>query len=87
MMKSIQSLLLSCLIFFSVSAFAGSVNINTANPEMLTEGMTGIGDIKARAIVEYREKNGPFKSIDDLVYVKGIASGTVTKNRDNITIK
>jgi competence protein ComEA len=87
MMKSIQSFLLSCLIFLATSAFAGSVNINTADPEMLTEGMTGIGDVKARAIVEYREKNGPFESIDDLVYVKGIGSGTVSRNRDNITIK
>ena len=87
MMKSIQSFLLSCLIVIATSAFAGTVNINTASPEMLTEGMSGIGDVKARAIVEYREKNGPFKSIDDLVYVKGIASGTVSKNRDKITIK
>jgi competence protein ComEA len=87
MMKSIQSFLLSSLIFFAASAFAGSVNINTANTEMLTKGMAGVGEVKARAIVEYREKNGPFKSVDDLVFVKGIASSTVAKNRDNITIE
>nr|WP_281258116.1 ComEA family DNA-binding protein [Zobellella taiwanensis] len=57
-----------------------SININTAGPEQLAQ-LTGIGPAKAAAIVEYRETNGPFATIDDLAKVKGIGESTVEKNR------
>lgn len=61
------------------------VNINTAS---VTELMTldGIGEVKAKAIVEYREANGYFKSIDDLTLVSGIGAKTLEKNRDRIMV-
>ncbi len=64
---------------------SGKININTAT---VTELMTldGIGEVKAKAIVEYREKNGYFKSIDDITLVKGIGEKTLEKNRDKITV-
>ncbi|GAA3526638.1 helix-hairpin-helix domain-containing protein [Zobellella aerophila] len=57
-----------------------SININTADNEQLAM-LSGIGSTKAAAIVQYRESNGPFVSIDDLVKVKGIGEATVEKNR------
>lgn len=87
MMHFIKPFFFSLLIFFTASAFAGSIDINSASSETLTKELSGIGEVKARAIVEYRKKNGPFKSIDDLVLVKGVASSTVAKNRDKLTIK
>ncbi len=64
---------------------SGKININTATvSELMT--LDGIGEVKAKAIVEYREKNGYFKSIDDITLVKGIGEKTLEKNRDKITV-
>ena len=61
------------------------ININTASvSELMT--LDGIGEVKAKAIVEYRTENGDFKSIDDLVLVSGIGEKTLEKNRDRITV-
>ena len=49
-------------------------------------GITGITLAKAEAIVAYREKNGPFKSVDDLVAVQGIGKQTVKINREHMTV-
>jgi competence protein ComEA len=67
-------------------AFAGPVNINTADAKTLSAELKGIGLSKAKAIVEYREKYGPFKSPDDLSLVKGIGDRTIEINRDNIKV-
>ena len=48
--------------------------------------MTGIGESKAKAIVEYRNSHGKFKSVQDLENVDGIGSKTVEKNKANITL-
>ena len=87
MMKIILSAVLSFVIFFSIPTFAGTVNINTADADALTSALTGVGEAKAIAIIEYRTQNGPFKSADELAQVKGIGESTVEKNRDNIVIK
>lgn len=87
MMKIIQSAVLSFFIFFSIPAFADTVNINTADAESLTGALTGVGEKKAMAIVEYRKQNGPFKSADELALVKGIGDSTVEKNRENIVVE
>ena len=63
----------------------GLVNINTAREAELA-GLPGIGPVKAAAITEYREKNGPFKGIDDLTAVTGIGAKTVESLRGLITI-
>jgi competence protein ComEA len=62
------------------SAVITSIDINTANQDQLAM-LTGIGPAKAAAIVEYREANGPFASVDDLAKVRGIGSATIDKNR------
>jgi competence protein ComEA len=47
--------------------------------------MVGIGPAKAQAIVEYRDTHGPFKTVDDLLQIKGIGSATLDKNRERVT--
>lgn len=67
-------------------AFA-SVNINKATASEIADGLNGIGQTKALAIVAYRDEHGPFKSAEDLTQVKGIGQATVDHNRDNIEFK
>ena len=67
-------------------AFAAPVNINTANAEEISAELNGIGLAKAHAIVEYRKKHGPFRSVDDLSLVKGIGERTVDRNRSDIQV-
>lgn len=54
-----------------VSRDAGPIDINTAGMETL-QGLKGIGPVLAGMIIDYRDKNGPFKSVDDLLNVSGI---------------
>ncbi|GGB44884.1 competence protein ComEA [Oceanisphaera marina] len=61
-----------------------SISINNASADQLAM-LTGIGSAKAKAIVEYREANGAFDSIDDLAKVSGIGPATVEKNRHLLT--
>lgn len=65
--------LLFGLLMMAFNAFA-VVNVNTATPEQLDE-IKGIGPAKAKAIVDYRTKNGPFKTVDDVGNVPGIGHG------------
>lgn len=60
------------------------VNINTAPAAELDRVLDGVGEKKAKAIVEYREKNGLFKTLDDFEKVPGIGPKTVEKNKDRI---
>jgi len=61
------------------------IDINRAEPWLL-EALPGIGETRAQAIVDYREENGPFKRIEDLLQVKGIGQGTFDKIKDYITV-
>ncbi|PKR85134.1 helix-hairpin-helix domain-containing protein [Heyndrickxia camelliae] len=63
----------------------GKVNINTADLAQL-QTLTGIGPSKASAIIEYREKNGGFKKVEDLTNVTGIGEKTLEKLRDSIIV-
>lgn len=67
-------------------ALSEPLNINTASAEQLSQVMVGVGKVKAAAIIQDRDQNGQFKSIDDLMRVKGVKSGTIEKNRDRITV-
>jgi len=71
----------------SISAWALPVDINKADAETLAAELTGIGASKAEAIIAYREANGPFKHIEDLVNVKGIGEKILEKNRANLIIE
>ena len=77
------TLLVACMPLW---AFAGPVDINTADAETISTELKGVGLTKAKAIVEYREKHGPFKSPEDLSLVKGIGDRTVEINRANIRV-
>jgi competence protein ComEA len=68
-------------------AWAGPVNINTADAETLSAELNGVGLTKAQAIVQYRQTNGPFQSAAELAEVKGIGARTVEINRDNIQLQ
>lgn len=69
-----------------VLALAGPVDINKADAATIAKELNGIGLSRAQAIVAYREKNGNFKSIEDLRKVKGIGAKTLERNRTNIRL-
>jgi competence protein ComEA len=77
------ALLITCMPLW---AFAGPVDINTADAETISNELDGVGLTKAEAIVEYRKKHGPFKSAEDLSLVKGIGERTVEINKSNIRV-
>ncbi len=62
------------------------VNLNTADAAMLQRELLGVGQVKARAIVEYRAANGAFASVDDLLEVNGIGAAILEKNRSKLSI-
>lgn len=86
-MKNILSRL-ACAIGLGLAginfAFA-AVNINTATPADL-DGVKGIGPSKAQAIVDYRSKHGPFKSLDDLKNVKGFGEKSIAKLKGELSV-
>lgn len=81
----IQSLILSLALCLPALA-AQPVNVNTADAGTIASSLKGVGQTKAEAIVAYREKNGAFKSADDLAKVKGIGDKTVAANREFILL-
>ena len=83
-MKKLLLILLACLAF-STSVFAGPVNLNTATAVEL-EALKGVGPVKAKAIMDYRAKNGAFKSVDDLEKVPGFGKKTVDSLRADLTV-
>jgi competence protein ComEA len=84
--KSLLTLLATGL--FSIWAWAVQpVNVNSANAEEIAEALKGVGMTKAEAIVSYRNENGQFKHVDELVNVKGIGIRTVDINREYILLE
>ena len=61
------------------------ININTADETQLTT-LTGIGATRAQAIIAYRQENGPFAVIEDIMNVQGIKEGTFAKIKDEIVV-
>ena len=90
-MKMIKTFLPGLLMALTMQlstglATAGEVSINKADAPTLAAELTGVGQKKAEAIVEYRKLNGKFSSINDLQNVKGISAKTIEKNKENITL-
>ena len=78
---------LLALLLATIPAVAeDTIDINIATAEEFAAAMTGVGLKKALAIVAYRDENGPFASIDDLVKVRGIGAATLESNRDRLSV-
>ncbi len=71
---------------FASGTLAAPVNINTADAATIARELKGIGLAKAQAIVEYRQKHGPFRTADELAGVRGIGQRTIETNRTDIRI-
>ena len=79
---------LCALLFLLIAPFAfadHAVSINSADKAALTT-LTGIGEVKAQAIIDYRNANGPFANIEDVMNVSGIGPATFNSIKDHITI-
>lgn len=63
------------------------VDLNKADSQTLQKALDGIGQSKAQAIIAYREANGPFTSVDELLEIKGIGSALLERNRDRLTVE
>ena len=84
-MKKFITLLVLALFSFTVWA-SGPVNINSASADEIADSLKGVGQSKARLIVQYREEHGVFTHVDELVNVKGIGLTTIDKNRGMILL-
>lgn len=64
----------------------GVVNVNTANIEQLQQ-LPGVGETRARAIVEVRKEKGGFRSVDELTAVRGVGEALLEKLRPYVTVQ
>jgi competence protein ComEA len=87
LVRSWLALLAAWLLLSTTPVFAagGTINVNTATTADLVT-LNGIGPAKAQAIVEHREKNGKFKSVDDLKMVRGIGDKLLEQLRPQVTV-
>jgi competence protein ComEA len=83
LIKGLGAAVLAAMLL-APNAIAGPVNINTADAKTLARELQGVGMAKAEAIIAHREKNGPFKSADDLVKVKGLGKKLIDQNKANL---
>ncbi|MGO3345777.1 MAG: ComEA family DNA-binding protein [Marinomonas sp.] len=88
--QCIRALLRCSLLIFVLSPFsllaAEPLDINTATADQFAAVMSGVGEKKAQAIIAYRDKNGPFKTVDQLVEVKGLGDALLERNRPLIQV-
>jgi competence protein ComEA len=74
-------------MLYSVLAFAGPVNINSADAKTLAAELEGVGPVTAERIVAYRQEHGAFTAPEQLKAVRGVGEKTYAKNADNILLK
>lgn len=84
--RGIRCMLAALLAVSLAMPALAAVDINKADAATLAKELKGVGAAKAKAIVEYRAKNGAFKSIDELRKVTGIGDRLLEQNRSNIII-
>jgi competence protein ComEA len=85
-MIRIAKQLLATLALLPVIAWAGPVDLNTADAATLARELKGIGPARAEAIIAWREANGPFKSPEDIVLVQGIGERVLEDNRAVLSV-
>jgi len=81
----VMAAMVSLLVAGVVSADSPTIDINTATVEELAS-LQRVGQSYAERIVAYREANGPFKSPEDIMNVKGIGQRTFDQNKDIIVV-
>jgi competence protein ComEA len=82
-----RTLLSSFLCLLAATAIqAAPVDINSADAATLSRELKGIGDAKAAAIVEYRQKHGAFRNLDELTLVKGVGQKLIDRNRIDLRL-
>ena len=86
-MRLLQAFLLALVFAFALPAAANAqVDINQADAKTLANALVGVGLVKAEAIVAWRERNGPFRNVEDLSKVHGIGPKTIEANRAVIVV-
>lgn len=65
---------------------SGKIDLNAADAPTLQRELSGVGEAKASSIVAYRDINGPFASVDELLEVKGIGKAILDRNRENLEV-
>ena len=68
------------------AAQSARIDLNDADAVTLQKELSGVGEAKAKAIVAYRETNGPFASVDELLEVKGIGKAILDRNREKLEV-
>ena len=85
-MRTLKLVAFIIALTLSSICFAQTVNINEADAKTLAANVDGLGMSKAKAIIAYRDRYGPFESVKDLVRVKGVGNKTVEKNKDRLIV-
>nr|WP_298165957.1 ComEA family DNA-binding protein [uncultured Pseudomonas sp.] len=67
-------------------AAVAQIDLNSADVATLQRELLGVGQVKAEAIVAYREEHGKFASVDELLEVKGIGAAILERNRDRLSV-
>ena len=83
---AVRTLLFTILATGVSASWCTPVNVNTADATTIAASLSGIGAVKAQAIVDYRQKHGPFRSVDELAQVKGISQKLINRNRADLRI-
>lgn len=85
--KTLGKVIFTIIPLFAITTIdAAPVNINTADAKTLAENISGIGPRKAQAIVDYRQANGPYKTVQELTKVKGIGEKIIAKNKTDLLL-
>ena len=85
-MKWLSVALISVMLSWAQFAHAlpDAVNVNTADAQELAQALEGVGHSRAQAIIEYRDRFGPFINLEDLQEVSGIGPALIDANKDRI---